>query len=133
MRSTCWAAVTGMETAKPGKSRSHDRRRPEADKPRARERSSPPQGAHALTNRDRGTRGEPVGGVKRLEYTSGERMPLHRPLRRAGRGARHGYDRMKTVGAAGSVRFDVPPRLEGIFEVELEERGEQIAELRVAP
>ena len=35
--------------------------------------------------------------------------------------------------AGGTVSFDFPAEIEGIFEVELEGRGEQIAELRVNP
>jgi hypothetical protein len=45
----------------------------------------------------------------------------------------HGYDLSENVEAGGSVRFDFPASIEGIFEVELEERGEQIAELRINP
>ncbi len=45
----------------------------------------------------------------------------------------HGYDMMKDVKAGGSVSFDFPARLEGVFEAELEGRKEQIVELRVNP
>ena len=45
----------------------------------------------------------------------------------------HGYDIAKDVPAGGSVRFGFPAKLEGVFEVELEDREEQIAELRVSP
>ena len=45
----------------------------------------------------------------------------------------HGYDISEDVEAGGSVRFDFPASLEGIFEVELEDHSEQIAELRVNP
>jgi hypothetical protein len=31
------------------------------------------------------------------------------------------------------VRFSFPARIEGVFEVELETRHEQIAELRISP
>ena len=40
---------------------------------------------------------------------------------------------MKDVAAGGSVSFDFPADIEGIFEAELEGREEQIAELRVNP
>jgi len=45
----------------------------------------------------------------------------------------HGYDIPKDVKAGGSVSFNFPADLEGVFEVELESRKEQIAELRVNP
>jgi hypothetical protein len=40
---------------------------------------------------------------------------------------------MKDVPAGGTVTFAFTGDIEGIFEVELEERAEQIAELRVNP
>ena len=45
----------------------------------------------------------------------------------------HGYDLKKDVPAGGSVRFSFPADIEGVFEIELEEREEQIAELRGQP
>jgi hypothetical protein len=45
----------------------------------------------------------------------------------------HGYDVLKPIKAGGSVEFDVPASLEGVFEVELEERVEQLAEVTVNP
>ena len=45
----------------------------------------------------------------------------------------HGYDIMKDVEAGGSVSFDFPATIEGVFEAELEGRKEQILELTVNP
>ena len=45
----------------------------------------------------------------------------------------HGYDLKKDVPAGGSVTFSFPANIEGVFEIELEGRKEQIAELRVSP
>jgi hypothetical protein len=45
----------------------------------------------------------------------------------------HGYDISKDVPAGGTVRFSFPARIEGVFEVELEGRKQQLAELRVSP
>jgi hypothetical protein len=76
---------------------------------------------------------KPVGGVKELEYKKGERV---RFVVRSDVGDEvhvHGYDLMKDVKPGGSVRFDFPAKLEGVFEIELESRKEQIAELRVNP
>ena len=45
----------------------------------------------------------------------------------------HGYDIEKDVKAGGSVTFDFPATIEGIFEAELEGRKEQIARTEVNP
>jgi hypothetical protein len=76
---------------------------------------------------------KPVGGVERLEHTKGERVRFVVRSDVADEVHVHGYDRSKDVSAGGSVRFDFPAMLEGIFEIELESRKEQIGELRVKP
>lgn len=77
--------------------------------------------------------GEPVGGVRELEYSAGEqvRFDVHSDV--ADEIHVHGYDLMKDVPAGGTVSFSFPAEIEGIFEVELEGLAEQIAELRVNP
>ena len=45
----------------------------------------------------------------------------------------HGYDLMKDVEAGQTVTFSFPADITGIFEIELEGAGKQIAELRVDP
>jgi hypothetical protein len=45
----------------------------------------------------------------------------------------HGYDVHKDVEAGGSVTFDFPGKIDGRFVVELENAGEQIAQLEVTP
>ena len=45
----------------------------------------------------------------------------------------HGYDIAKDVTAGGTVTFDFPATLEGVFEAELEGRKEQIVELTGQP
>lgn len=77
--------------------------------------------------------GEPVGGVRRLEYSAGDQVRFAVDSDVADEIHVHGYDLMKDVPAGGSVSFSFPAEIEGIFEVELEERGEQIAEIRVNP
>jgi plastocyanin len=77
--------------------------------------------------------GEPVGGVQDLEYKAGEQVRFTVDSDVADEVHVHGYDLMKDVAAGGSVSFSFPAEIEGIFEVELEEHGEQIAELRVNP
>ena len=76
---------------------------------------------------------EPVGGVQRLEYSAGEQIRFTVRSDTADEIHVHGYDLMKDVPAGGSVSFSFPAEIEGIFEVELEEHKEQIAELRVNP
>jgi hypothetical protein len=77
--------------------------------------------------------GKPAGGVKELSYESGDRVRFIVTSDVADEVHVHGYDLSKDVRAGGSVRFSFPARLEGVFEVELESRAEQIAELRVSP
>jgi hypothetical protein len=45
----------------------------------------------------------------------------------------HGYDLMKDVEPGQTITFSFPASITGIFEIELENRGEQIAQLRVDP
>jgi len=77
--------------------------------------------------------GQPVGAVERLEYDRGERVRLTVRSDVADEVHVHGYDISKEVAAGGSVRFRFPADIEGVFEVELEQRHVQIAELRVTP
>jgi hypothetical protein len=77
--------------------------------------------------------GRPSGGVKRLELESGERARFVVQSDVADEVHVHGYDVSRDVPAGGSVRFNFPADIEGVFEVELEQRGQQIAELRVSP
>ena len=77
--------------------------------------------------------GKPIGGVAELEFDAGERIRFEVESDVADEIHVHGYDVSEDVEAGGSVRFDFPASIEGIFEVELEGRAEPIAELRVAP
>jgi hypothetical protein len=77
--------------------------------------------------------GEPVGGIAELDYDAGERIRFEVESDVSDEVHVHGYDVMKDVDAGGSVSFDFPATIEGVFEAELEDRGEQILELRVNP
>jgi hypothetical protein len=77
--------------------------------------------------------GEPVGGIEELEYDAGEQIRFEVSSDVADEIHIHGYDLSEDVKAGGTVSFDFPAEIEGIFEVELEGRKEQIAELRVNP
>src|SRR4029453_6097587 len=77
--------------------------------------------------------GEPVGGVRELEYSAGDQVRFEVESDVADEIHVHGYDLMKDVPAGGAVTFSFPAEIEGIFEVELESRGAQLAQLRVDP
>jgi hypothetical protein len=77
--------------------------------------------------------GEPVGGIKELEYNAGEEIRFEVSSDVADEVHVHGYDLMQDVPAGGTVSFDFLAEIEGIFEAELEGRKEQIAEIRVNP
>jgi hypothetical protein len=77
--------------------------------------------------------GKPVGGIAKLTYDEGEQVRFKVDSDVSDEVHVHGYDIMKDVEAGGSVTFDFPATIEGIFEAELEDRGEQILELTVNP
>jgi hypothetical protein len=79
--------------------------------------------------------GEPVGGVEKLQVSSGEPVRFRVTSNIEGEVHVHGYDFEKPIRAGGSVSFDFPAKLEGAFDVELHHGGGEntIAELRVEP
>jgi hypothetical protein len=77
--------------------------------------------------------GKPVGGIKQLTYNKGEQVRFEVDSDVSDEVHMHGYDIMKDVKAGGSVSFDFPATIEGVFEAELEGRKEQILELTVNP
>jgi hypothetical protein len=77
--------------------------------------------------------GKPVGGIAQLTYNKGEQVRFTVDSDVSDEVHMHGYDIMKDVKAGGSVSFDFPATIEGVFEAELEGRKEQILELTVNP
>jgi hypothetical protein len=77
--------------------------------------------------------GKPVGGIADLTYNKGEEVRFKVDSDVSDEVHMHGYDIMKDVKAGGSVSFDFPASIEGVFEAELEGRKEQILELTVNP
>jgi hypothetical protein len=77
--------------------------------------------------------GKPVGGIRDLTYNKGEQIHFIVDSDISDEVHMHGYDIMKDVEAGGSVSFDFPASIEGVFEAELEDRKEQILELTVNP
>jgi hypothetical protein len=77
--------------------------------------------------------GEPVDGVAEIVVSAGEDVRFKVTSDQTEEIHVHGYDLAQTVPAGGTVEFDFPADLEGIYEVELEKLAVQIAELRVEP
>jgi len=77
--------------------------------------------------------GKPVGGVAQLTYNEGETVRFKVDSDVSDEVHMHGYEIMKDVKAGGSVTFEFPARIEGVFEAELEGLKEQILELTVNP
>jgi hypothetical protein len=76
---------------------------------------------------------KPAGGVKKLNFSKGDQVRFRVVSDTADEIHVHGYDLMKDVAAGGSVAFSFKGSIDGRFVVELENHGEQIAELDVAP
>jgi hypothetical protein len=78
--------------------------------------------------------GEPKGGIQELVYKKGDRIHFKVEVPFEEEIHLHGYDVMKEVPqGGGTVTYDLPADIEGVFEAELEGRGEQIVELKVEP
>jgi hypothetical protein len=78
-------------------------------------------------------RGKPAGGVRELKVDKGERVRFVVRSDVTDEVHVHGYDISRDVAAGGSVKFNFPARIDGSFEIELEGRQEQIAQLAVQP
>ena len=77
--------------------------------------------------------GKPVGGVKKIKVSKGDPVRFTVTSDVSDEIHVHGYDFMKDVKKGGSVSFDFPAKIDGVFVIELESRGEQIASLEVEP
>ena len=77
--------------------------------------------------------GKPVGGVRDLSFRQGDDIRFRVESDVSDEVHMHGYDVLKPIKAGDSVEFDVPATLEGVFEVELEERVQELAEVTVNP
>lgn len=79
------------------------------------------------------TGGKPAGGIKKLTFAKGDDVRFTVASDVADEIHVHGYDFHKDVAKGGRVSFDFPAKIDGIFEIELENAGVQIAELKVTP
>jgi hypothetical protein len=77
--------------------------------------------------------GKPVGGVKKLDYKKGDQVKFIVTSDVADEIHVHGYDVHRDVAKGGMAGFSFRGTIDGIFVVELESRGVQIASLEVTP
>ena len=77
--------------------------------------------------------GKPVGGIQDIEVNKGDTIEFRVKSDADHEIHMHGYDIAKDVPAGGSVTYKVPADIDGIFEVELENSGIHLAQLRVDP
>jgi heme/copper-type cytochrome/quinol oxidase subunit 2 len=73
------------------------------------------------------------GKVTKLRFEQGETVSFRVRSDVADHVHVHGYDLMKDVTPGRTITISFPAEITGIFEIELEDRGEQIAQLRVDP
>jgi heme/copper-type cytochrome/quinol oxidase subunit 2 len=72
-------------------------------------------------------------GVTKLRFKQGDTVRFRVRSDVADEVHVHGYDLMKDVEPGQTITFSFPASITGIFEVELESAGKQIAQLRVDP
>jgi hypothetical protein len=77
--------------------------------------------------------GQPVGGVQKIKVSQGDDIVFSVKSDTADEVHVHGFDFHKDVEAGGTVRFDFPAKITGVFEVELEAAKVQLAQLTVEP
>ena len=77
--------------------------------------------------------GRPTGGIQRVSVAKGEKAVLVVTSDIADEVHFHGYDLSADVEAGGSAEIPFTATTVGRFEVELEERGVQLAEIDVRP
>ena len=75
--------------------------------------------------------GKPQGGVQKITVKKGDPVKFTVQSDVSDEIHVHGYNFHKDVEKGGSVSFNFPAKIEGIFDIELESRGEQIASLQV--
>ncbi len=92
--------------------------------------TAPPEGVQ-LTVAIRG--GEPVDGIVRAEANQGDPVVVVVRSDVADEVHVHGYDLTADVAPGKPVQITFTATLTGRFEIELEDRGKQIAQLTVLP
>ena len=77
--------------------------------------------------------GKPVGGVEEIELDKGDTLQFRVKSDEEHEIHLHGYDIEKEVAAGGQVSFKLTADIDGLFEAEIEDLKEQIAEIRINP
>ena len=78
--------------------------------------------------------GRPVGGLEEIAVESGERVRLEvRSADTSDEVHVHGYDLSENLAPGRPAAFSFEATLEGVFEIELEGAGVEIASLAVGP
>jgi archaellin len=78
--------------------------------------------------------GKPVGGIQRISATKGDRIRLVVTSSDTKSEVHvHGYNILKQMAPGKPVTFSFPAKIEGVFEVELEDTKTQIAKVSVSP
>jgi FtsP/CotA-like multicopper oxidase with cupredoxin domain len=77
--------------------------------------------------------GKPAGGVKKIKVNKGDTVRLLVKSDVADEIHVHGYDVKKQISAGGTAAIQFKATIDGSFEIELEGRKEQIAQLTVQP
>ncbi|HET8672099.1 MAG TPA: hypothetical protein VFL87_00565 [Thermoleophilaceae bacterium] len=75
--------------------------------------------------------GQPQGGIQKITVNKGQRVRFKVVSDVADEIHVHGYNFHKDVEKGGSVSFSFRATIDGIFDIELESRSEQIASLQV--
>jgi plastocyanin len=76
---------------------------------------------------------QPVGGLAQIRVKKGDPVKFTVESDSAQEIHIHGYNFHKDVAAGGTVSFSFPAKIDGSFEIELEDPGVQIANLQVTP
>ena len=77
--------------------------------------------------------GKPFGGIKKITVSKGRQVRFVVKSDVSDEIHVHGYDFHKNVKGGGTVSFSFPAKMDGEFEIELEGRKQQIANLVVNP
>lgn len=77
--------------------------------------------------------GKPEGGVQDLRVKKNGQIHLVVKSDTADEVHVHGYDVKKDVAKGGAVSFDIPAKIDGAFEIEIENAKQQLAKLTVEP
>ena len=126
-------AVVGFIVLKPDDKQESTQPAATAPAPGAKKGSKPSKPATPPVPQVRVKNGKPVGGINKIRVNKGDRVRFAVRSDVSDEIHVHGYDFKKDVTAGGKVSFSFPAKIDGVFEVELESRGEQIAELTVNP